>query len=399
MLESEFENIISLSRCPNYVCFLPLILYLPIGLALGLIRVGIFLHVCLLSYILPASFPFKCIILRAMLSVAGLPISTQGAIHTDNKKKILIANHVTNLDPFILALLYPSILTFESSTWPSQQHNSKQFVLPTDKSHNDVLKNLKEKVEESNEPLLFFPEKIRTNGKSTLLKFSPLPFEVDYPIQPVTIQVHRYLFDINVSTYASSFYEDLIWCLLLPVTCFKIKCLPITERKKDESREDFANRVQSNMAKSLGFNSSSYSSYDVKDFIKKRKLSDKALQHEQKHEAPRPKHITAEPVSEDDELQRMVKQVKDVLPDTPTHSILTDLKKTRDVDVTITNILEGKISPSKPDVAVPRSMHESLSFKASKFESLALARQLSFAERKQAMLEAARLKYRVKHGL
>lgn len=397
MLESEFESIISICRYPNYVSFLPLILYLPIGLALGVIRVGIFLHVCLMSYILPASFPFKCIILRVMLSVAGLPISTQGTIHTDSKKKILIANHVTNLDPFILALLYPSILTFESST--SQQQNSKHFVLPADKSHSDILKNLKDKVEESNEPLLFFPEKIKTNGKSTLLKFSLLPFEADYPIQPVTIQVHRYFFDINVSTYASSFYEDLIWCLLLPVTCFKIKCLPITERKKDESREDFANRVQSNMAKSLGFSSSPYSSYDIKDFIKKRKLSDKALTHEQKLENLCPKHFTAEPVNEDDELQRMVKQVKDVLPDTPTHSILTDLKKTRDVDITITNILEGKISQPNPEPLVPRSMPESLSFKASKFETQAFARQLSFAERKQAMLDAARLKYRIKHGL
>ncbi|RUS72153.1 hypothetical protein EGW08_020095 [Elysia chlorotica] len=103
------------------------------------------------------------------------------------------------------------------------------------------------------------------------------------------------------------------------------------------------------------------------------------------------------------EFQKMILQVKDVLPDTPEAVIECDLRKTGDVDTTITNILEKKTAPI-PEAAESsgfslRSLSEGESFKAHKFEKSAKARQLSFAERKQAMLESARLKYRIKHGL
>uniref|UniRef100_A0A2C9KT47 CUE domain-containing protein n=1 Tax=Biomphalaria glabrata TaxID=6526 RepID=A0A2C9KT47_BIOGL len=352
MSESDLENIISLNRYPNYIALLPLILYLPIGLALCIVRIFIFLHVCLLSYILPAKFPYKSLILRVMLCVTGLPISSQGLLHTDSKKKIIIANHISSLDPFILSLLHPTVLAIENvkTSGHLQQSLNIYFPLPSDKSHAEVIKTLRDKIEESNDSLLFFPEQIKTNGKSSLLKFSLLPFEVDFPIQPVTIQAHRYLFDINVSTYASSFYEDLIWCLLLPVTCFSIKYLPVTNNKPDENVADFASRVQSNMAKSLNLRASSFSYYDVTDYTKKKQVTERFTEP-----APRIVKNVSEPllpkpvVKEDEELKRLVQQVKDVLPDTPTHVILIDLKKTRDVDLTITNILEGRVDVSKPE--------------------------------------------------
>lgn len=49
-----------------------------------------------------------------MLSVTGLPIAVQGALSTDVKKKILVANHITSLDPFILDFLHPDILVSTS---------------------------------------------------------------------------------------------------------------------------------------------------------------------------------------------------------------------------------------------------------------------------------------------
>ncbi|KAH9491516.1 Ancient ubiquitous protein 1 [Bulinus truncatus] len=277
MSEFDLDSIIAINRYPSYVTLLPLVLYLPIGLALCLIRIFIFLHICLLSYILPAKFPFKCIILRVMLCVTGLPITSQGLLQTDNKKKIIIANHISSLDPFVFSLLHPNVLVIENvnTSGHLQTYLNNCFVLPSDKSRSEILKQLKDKVEESSEPILFFPEQIKTNGRSSLLKFSLLPFEVDIPIQPVTIQVHRYLFDINVSTYASSFYEDLIWCLLLPVTCFSVKYLPVTMNKRDESREEFAGRVQSNMAKSLNLRASSYNYYDVVEHCKRKQISER----------------------------------------------------------------------------------------------------------------------------
>uniref|UniRef100_A0A0B7AWK7 Lipid droplet-regulating VLDL assembly factor AUP1 n=1 Tax=Arion vulgaris TaxID=1028688 RepID=A0A0B7AWK7_9EUPU len=340
-----------------------------------------------------------------MLSATGLPISVQGVLNTDVKKKILVSNHVTNFDPFILTFLHPNVLVLDSpNCGKNQLKPSKTFDLPSDKNRDDVLIMVKEKIRDSEEALLFFPEKLKTNGKTSLLKFSQLPFDVDCPIQPITIQVKRFFFDISVSTFSSSTYEDLIWCLILPLTLFKIKYLPVTERKRDETREEFATRFQSNMAKSLGLTTSSYSHHDVTEYIKKKTVVNQegpSAKHRAKLEdvPPSDSDRQVKTATLDLEMERMVRQVKDVLPDTPTEIIVSDLKRTRDVDTSITNILEGKVEYSKPNQKVETSLRspEGLSFKATKFEINASARQLSFAERKQAMLEAARLIYRSKN--
>jgi ancient ubiquitous protein 1 len=407
MTDSEIERLISFSRYSSYAAVFPMFLYLPFGLVLGLIRVCIFMHICLLSYLLPSSFPFRRIILGVMLSVTGLPISVQGMLNTDVKKKILVANHVSSFDPFILAFLHPNVLVLESpGSVKNQLKPSNTVELPSDRNRSDVLTIVKEKITATEEALLFFPERLKTNGKSSLLKFSQLPFEVDCPIQPITIQVNRFFFDISVSTFSSSVYEDLIWCLILPVTLFKIKYLPVTERKRDETREEFAIRFQSNIAKSLGMTTSSYSHHDVKEYVKEKCALNQgpSVKHRAKLEELQLQDSSRQAqakTSLDLEIEKMLRQVKDVLPDTPTECIIAELKRTRDVDTTITNILEGKVeySQSNQEIGMPLSSPEGVSFKASKFETNASARQMSFAERKQAMLEAARIKYRSKHEL
>ncbi|KAK3759778.1 hypothetical protein RRG08_041733 [Elysia crispata] len=405
--ESAVKHIMTFERFSSYGSIAPLLLYLPIGLALGLVRCFIFLHACLLFFLLPESFFLKRGILRVMLTVIGLPIATQGKPRFDDKsQKIFISNHITNFDPFILMLLHPNILAVE---FPSHMHPknmpSKIIEIAADKDRKDTLKDLKEKLKHCTEPVLFFPERAKTNGTGCL-KFSILPFEVDLPIQPVTIQARRFLFDINISTFTSSALEDLLWCLILPFTLFNIKYLPVTEKKKDESHEEFASRVQGNMAKSLNLQAYSYSYTDISQYVKERdrvKANIKEMAAMEKEmEGPLQKNQKAES-SISSELHRMVLQVKDVLPDTPAALIECDLRKTGDVDTTITNILEKRVAPlseaAESSGLSLRSLSEGESFKAHKFETSAKARQLSFAERKQAMLETARLKYRIKHGL
>lgn len=68
-----------------------------------------------------------------MLSVTGLPIAVQGALSTDVKKKILVANHITSLDPFILDFLHPDILV-STSEW--------SVCLCFDNKHNPGKKNI-----------------------------------------------------------------------------------------------------------------------------------------------------------------------------------------------------------------------------------------------------------------
>lgn len=44
----------------------------------------------------------------------------------------------------------------------------------------------------------------------------------------------------------------------------------MTERKRDETREDFEHRFQANMAKSLGLTMSCYDHHDVTEYLKKK---------------------------------------------------------------------------------------------------------------------------------
>ncbi|GFN75296.1 Ancient ubiquitous protein 1 [Plakobranchus ocellatus] len=399
----DIKHIINFERLTSYGLIAPLVLYLPFGLALALIRCFIFLHACLLFFLLPNGFFLKRGILRVMLTVIGLPIATQGEPRVNDKKRIVISNHITNLDPFILTLLHPHVLAIE---FPSLLHlknmPSKRIEIPSDKDYSEAIKILKEKLNGCAEPVLFFPEKVKTNGTGCL-KFSHLPFELDLPIQPVTIQAKRFLFNVNISTFSSSIFEDFLWCLILPLTLFSVKYLPVTEKKKDETHEEFASRVQVNMAKSLSLQALSYTYTDISQYIKERERAKVKTSSSEKQVKDISEKNQRSELLDASEFQKMVLQVKDVLPDTPVAYIESELRKTCDVDTTITNILERKSETSSETAENTglslRSLSEGQSFKACKFGTTAKARQLSFAERKQAMLEAARLKYRIKHGL
>ncbi|RUS69098.1 hypothetical protein EGW08_023140 [Elysia chlorotica] len=329
--DSAVKHIITFERFSSYGSIAPLLLYLPIGLALGLVRCFIFLHACLLFFLLPESFFLKRGILRVMLTVIGLPIATQGKPHCDDRsKKIFISNHITNFDPFILTLLHPHILAVEFPSHLQRKNMAAKILeIPGDKDHKDTIKDLREKLNDCAEPFLFFPERAKTNGTGCL-KFSLLPFEVDVPIQPVTIQARRFLFDINISTFSSSALEDLLWCLILPFTFFNIKYLPVTEKKKDESQEEFACRVQGNMAKSLNLQAYSYSYTDISQYVKERdcakaSVKEMAVRVKEKENVSQNDQKVDRTVSS--EFQKMILQVKDVLPDTPEAVIECDLRK------------------------------------------------------------------------
>ncbi|XP_013134495.1 PREDICTED: ancient ubiquitous protein 1-like [Papilio polytes] len=103
-----------------------------------------------------------------------------------------------------------------------------------------------------------------------------------------------------------------------------------------------------------------------------------------------------------------------VLPAVPEQDVLKDLARTRSVDVTITNFLEG-ITPYTPETpppaAVPAAAPEPRPGPSREppkyvvppptgvFPKTARERQLSFQERKVQMIAEARNKYIQKHGV
>ncbi|XP_072023366.1 lipid droplet-regulating VLDL assembly factor AUP1-like [Amphiura filiformis] len=122
------------------------------------------------------------------------------------------------------------------------------------------------------------------------------------------------------------------------------------------------------------------------------------------------------------ELEKMVRQVQEVLPHIAESIIRKDLRHTSCVDATITNILEEKVdlndsefnsprpsssnavqTPSEPEgaTAVLQSVQSptATKFSSTSFGKTSSARQLSYQERKAALLESARRHYMEKHGM
>lgn len=120
-------------------------------------------------------------------------------------------------------------------------------------------------------------------------------------------------------------------------------------------------------------------------------------------------------------LDQMVQRVRDVLPQVPVDVIRRDLTVTGCVEESITRLLDGSVkytpetvassssscNASLPNVSnVSNVPHQpldaaniSLNTAAKTFGKNAADRMKSYAERKQALIDAARLRYIAKHGL
>ncbi|XP_076461165.1 lipid droplet-regulating VLDL assembly factor AUP1-like [Babylonia areolata] len=410
------EKLVILNRFEKGIGLLPLVFYLPLGIVLTIVRCFIFLHALLVFYFLSNISFVKNILLRVMFMVCGLVVTTDGSLHTDRHNLVLVANHMTSLDPFILNLVMRYILMVEHS-WSGENFTQlcSQVTVSGQMSKDDRVQFIMKKTEESKVPLLFFPEGRRANSAYGLLKFRVLPFELGAAIQPIGIIARRWFFDISISTFNSPWWMDLLITFFVPFTVFSIKYLPLTECRDSESSEQFSERVQSNLAKGLGVAASDVTLADVKEFVKNGRqarpvatsMSRSPSSASKQTPSPSPDAQKTKPevevASSDPELNVMLKQVKDVLQHASSQAVLKDLEQTRDVDTTITNILEGRvdIQPKTPD-AQPESLQKEVdasTFKAASFPKSAQARHLSLQERKQAMLEEARKRYKEKHGL
>lgn len=330
------------------------------------------------------------------------------------KAKILVANYISHLDHMIIDFVQPCHTPDYQGLSGFEQwiFAYKNFGITKGK---DVFENnIKTYVTEDNKfPVLLWPEKTTTNGRKALLKFDNFPFSCDSIVQPITIQATRWPLDVKVTTLTSNRWTDFFWSMFYPYTIFKIRVLPAMEKDPKESVEDFSDRVRQKLASSLNIRLSDLSYEDKERFIKR-------LENEsrQKRESRNKKnHPNPEEVAE---LSRMAQQVKDVLPDTPLSVIENDLLKTKDVDKTISNILEGKIviPPNASDNSIlfvaPTILQASpeirekvntqispaqQKYSATYFPKSSNDRHQSFEERKKIMLETARQRYIEKHGL
>nr|XP_060635630.1 lipid droplet-regulating VLDL assembly factor AUP1 [Anolis sagrei ordinatus] len=415
---------LSLSLSPSLPHSLPgdgllavaLLLYAPVGLCLLLLRLFVGLHVFLVSCALPDSAPRRFVV-RAMCAVLGLLVRQSSPRRPPSRLRLLVANHITPFDHNVLGLLLSCgapVLNGASGflCW------SRGFleVGPTD-SRAELLESLKAYSSQGgNPPLLLFPEETTTNGRVGLLRFSTWPFSISDTVQPVALQVQRPF--VTVSVAGASWVTELLWTFFVPFTVYQVRWLPSVCRQAEETREEFALRVQELLALELGLVSTRLTVADKAEYLKRLRHSPRNSYSSPAPNQPAVARPRAPPIvtsAEDVRLMELAQRVKEVLPHVPLAVICKDLAQTNCVDATIANLLEGRVpfTPSEEgEVATAESSLLAPSGSgahcppasppatpsAAVFARSPEARHLSLQERKRVLYDYARRRFTERHG-
>ncbi|XP_050020818.1 lipid droplet-regulating VLDL assembly factor AUP1 isoform X1 [Alexandromys fortis] len=380
---------------------LALLLYAPVGLCLLVLRLFLGLHVFLVSCALPDSV-LRRFVVRTMCAVLGLVARQEDAGLRDHRVRVLISNHVTPFDHNIVNLLTTCSTPLLNSP-PSFVCWSRGFM-EVDR-RVELVESLKKFCASTRlppTPLLLFPEEEATNGREGLLRFSSWPFSIQDVVQPLTLQVQRPLVSVTVSD--ASWVSELLWSLFVPFTVYQVRWLQPVHRQLGEENEEFALRVQQLVAKELGQTGTRLTPADKAEHMKR-----------QRHPRVRPpsaqSSFPSSPSPSNVQMTTLAQRVKEVLPHVPLNIIQRDLARTGCVDLTITNLLEGAVAFMPEDVTEGTQPLPTAS--APKFPSSGLvtpqptaltfaksswARQESLQERKQALYEYARRRFREKQA-
>lgn len=388
--------------------YISLIVYFPFGLILAILRFFIGLHACLVALLLSHTPFIRSVVLRMLCLVLGINIEQDNKQERDKSTRVIVSNCVTRFDYIAFHLTTDCLAhtkwdgIFPVSLAPGLQDFTQEGA-------NNFVENLKSHLANNDRPVLLQPEET-TSGKQCLLKFCTTPAEISDRVQPCAVIVERPLWANTATTVlGSSSSTDLFWFLFSPYTVFKLRYLNVMHRESEETNEAFTERMRSVIASALSLKTSSYNATDKAEY-EKRYLD----------ELNRPVLVTspyATPVRQPSpELMRMSLQVQEVLPYVPRDVIIRDLSRTRSVDLTISNILEGVVSYTPLTVQQQASAsqqpqqsrtQQTTTSSASSpirptevvFSKSSQDRMISFKERKAKMIEEARRRYIEKKGL
>lgn len=339
------KDLFFLNRFPDGGALFLLLFYIPCGLLLVTFRFFLGLQLLLMMSILPKESLVKRILFRVSCYVLGVAVTQEGVAehYLKGQHKVIISNHVTYLDNVAIETIIPSVMPFSQCDCPwliKWALGYKDFHGNEQKENVDY--EIKEYSQESSFPLLVFPEEQITTGKRGLLKFNPWGFQFSDTVLPVLISVRRPLMvQVPAHVLGSGWWQDWFWFMLVPYTHFHIRVLPPIELALKDCSD-----VQKHMASALGVAATNYSSDDVNELMKQIESQSKGVPQAPIQASQNVRSIPRDTgnATPNTRLTRMVKQVRDVLPQVPSTVIARDLSRTHCVDTTIANILEGRVS-------------------------------------------------------
>jgi len=250
--------------------------------------------------------------------------------------RIFVSNQVTAIDHFVIHMITHALQYREATQLPS--YLEALFGIRTGNGRR-----------EETEALIFFPEGESTNGSSGLLTFGDLPPQVENPerlVQPIALSVSRTF--LNVNTLESGLGSEFFLTLFSFNTHYRLKFLPVREWESVETQRVIAN--------SLGVQPTKYSLSDKNEYLKK---------------------VNFRPMSMATKA-RLVQQQLHPIQMSP-ESVISALERTGSIEEAVKELRKTIAQPSFPKNASQRMS--------------------TFQERKRLMVEAAREKYAIKHGI
>ncbi|RNA35589.1 ancient ubiquitous 1 [Brachionus plicatilis] len=353
------------------------VLYLPIGLALLIIRFVLLLLLYTVATAVP-SLNTNPKFINLVSLVLGIFTQTDSVTSTKDfirSEQIFVSNHITCFDHISIKSLLNKIYSVESADYL----NKESFFLA------QILKQSisAKKIDSFSKQILYFPEKLATNGTFKLLKFdfgcikdSPMD------IKPICLRCSRpFPFStLSVNPIESNQLINLILFLFSPVTIFKVDfSLEKQSRQSDEPIERFAQKVGQSIASKLGLNLCDFDSQDFESVWN---------QHQNQAEA------------KNDQNGRLALQIKQILPDVTIETIEQHIRlsSSLDIDTVMASILDSDSqessllrSESTPVVNQPRLVLPSS--KSNIFPTRKERKNISFEERKFELVNEARKRY------
>lgn len=335
----SIESIFNKNRFPQGPALILVLLYVPVGVVIFILRLFISLQLFLASSILPYDTYLRSLVLRTLYSILGLVVREEYEDKKDKGCRIITTNHITPFDHLAVSLVIPCV-TPSVYDLPAGLSNLLCYRdLGVTRGREALRANVRTFLSDANSPpLLLHPEGATTSGNISLMKYGSWAFDLDGSVLAVGVKVWRCpVPPIAPSVLGASWAADLCFTLFCPLTVFTIKYIGKISRIEGESPEDFSARVQSATATALGLQTSNHTVADKVEYMKR---------------AARALAMASNPLLSP-EIHNMALQVREVLPYLPLDIIKRDLVRTRNVDATLTNFLEGNIPEPIPQYSAP----------------------------------------------
>lgn len=283
-----------------------------------LLRLLVIVLVWLLASLLP-----DCDSLRVFLSY-GIRIAFGIVVKIDTESeprdkqsRIIIANNVSILDHFALRRTTETLIP-NANVWelPTALSNALGLQKMNMSSKEALIANIKQFLSTSTYSVTVQPEFGTTNSQVALLKFNSWPFSIETSVQPVAIKASRSeLVPVHLTSLASTWLTDVFWFMFVPYTVFTLKYLKI---RRNSEHEILVREVEKDIADTLGLQTCSHTVSDKTEYEKRYRT--RILNN-----ARPSRNAPNSQVIHSIEIQRMVRQVSEVLPLVPHNVILRDL--------------------------------------------------------------------------